>query len=191
MRPGTQEQDQQKRLGGGMIAAMWLLLIALMVFLFSGILEKQTNPNQQVNSVTTARGVAEVTLLRNKFGHYITNGFINGLPVTFMLDTGASDVSIPESVARRLQLRKGYPNQYSTANGVITAWTTKLDDVAIGDIHLHQVRASINPAMDDDKILLGMSFLKQIEFTQRGDELILRQYPQQSAREEVNPDAVL
>jgi len=170
-------QQQQKRIGGGMIAAMWLVLLALLVFLLNGVLEKQSNPNQQVNSFTTSQGVAEVTLLRNKFGHYVTSGFINGQPVTLMLDTGASDVSIPESLASRLGLKKGYPSQYSTANGIITAWSTELDDVAIGNIHLRHVRASINPNMNDDKILLGMSFLKQIEFTQRGDELILRQYP--------------
>jgi aspartyl protease family protein len=45
----------------------------------------------------------------------------------------------------------------------------------IGDIKLTNVSAHINPSMDFDEILLGMSALKQIEFTQRGDTLILRQ----------------
>ncbi|HSJ49577.1 MAG TPA: retroviral-like aspartic protease family protein, partial [Gammaproteobacteria bacterium] len=54
---------------------------------------------------------------------------------------------------------------------------TRLDELRIGDIVLRDVRASINPAVDDIGILLGMSVLKQLEFTQRGDILILRQHP--------------
>jgi aspartyl protease family protein len=53
-----------------------------------------------------------------------------------------------------------------------------LDRVAVDGIELENVRAIINPNDDTDVILLGMSFLKKIEFTQRGDVLILRQYPQ-------------
>jgi aspartyl protease family protein len=50
-----------------------------------------------------------------------------------------------------------------------------LDSVSVGDIELRGVRAGITPGLKTDEVLLGMSFLKHIEFTQRGDMLILRQ----------------
>jgi aspartyl protease family protein len=63
-----------------------------------------------------------------------------------------------------------------TANGTIPVYLTTLDRIQIGKIVLYDVRASINPYMDEDEILLGMSFLRHLEFSQRDDQLILRQY---------------
>jgi aspartyl protease family protein len=51
-----------------------------------------------------------------------------------------------------------------------------LDQVGVGGIVLHDVHAGITPGLQMDQVLLGMSFLKHIEFTQRGERLILRQY---------------
>jgi aspartyl protease family protein len=50
-----------------------------------------------------------------------------------------------------------------------------VETVSLGDIQLHNIRASINPYAPDDDVLLGMSFLKELEMVQRGDVLILRQ----------------
>jgi aspartyl protease family protein len=58
----------------------------------------------------------------------------------------------------------------------VTVFDTQLDQLSIGDITLKNVNASINPSMDMGEILLGMSALKEIEFTQRGDQLTLKQY---------------
>ncbi len=118
-----------------------------------------------------------MVLQRNRKGHYVSSGYINGEPVTFMLDTGASDISIPASVADRLGLKRGAPLYFNTANGTVMGYSTFLDSVSIGDITLRNVRASINPNVKDMDILMGMSFLKHVEFTQRGDTLTLRQYP--------------
>ncbi|MDH3343503.1 MAG: retroviral-like aspartic protease family protein, partial [Gammaproteobacteria bacterium] len=81
-------------------------------------------------------------------------------------------------IADQLQLQRGVAIQVLTANGEVTGYVSKLDSVAVDGIELKEVRAIINPGDDSDVILLGMSFLKKIEFTQRGDVLILRQYPQ-------------
>ena len=91
-----------------------------------------------------------------------------------MLDTGASDVAIPAELAQELGLERGAPVQYQTANGVVTAYRTVIDSVSIGPMIIRNVAASINPGMRDMEILLGMSVLKHVEFTQRGDILILR-----------------
>ncbi|HEX9803629.1 MAG TPA: TIGR02281 family clan AA aspartic protease [Gammaproteobacteria bacterium] len=164
-------------LGRAMLLGGWLLGLLLLAYLFNGLLEQQRNPNRSIQTVTSGSGLREVVLQRNRHGHYLASGSINSEAVEFLLDTGASDVSIPESVARRLGLQRGAPIVYATANGPITAYHTRLSSLALGGIELHEVRASINPHMDGDTILLGMSFLKHLEFTQRGDTLIIRQYP--------------
>lgn len=159
-----------------MVFAGWVLFLGLLTLFFNNWLERQYNPNVQVVSEST-RGVIEVVLERNRMGHYLANGEINGLPVTFLLDTGATDVSVPESIAEQLGLERGAPRRYETANGTIVTHATRLRSVSIGDIVRHDVRAHINPGMRQDEVLLGMSFLKHLEMVQRGNQLTLRQLP--------------
>jgi aspartyl protease family protein len=87
-------------------------------------------------------------------------------------------VAIPAHLAKTLDLEKGHRHQVMTANGVTYAFNTQVNRLTIGDIILQDIRASINPSMTGNEILLGMSALKEIEFTQKGDQLILRQYAQ-------------
>jgi aspartyl protease family protein len=108
----------------------------------------------------------------------VSSGQINGVPVTFLLDTGATDVAIPSSVAREASLEPGFATLASTANGVITVYSTEVDELTLGNIYLHNIAASITPSLGGDTILLGMSALKQVEFTQRGSTLTLRQLPE-------------
>ncbi|RFA31165.1 aspartyl protease [Alkalilimnicola ehrlichii] len=169
-------QSNAKRAGTMMFIAMWILVLLLLTGGFNYWLEGQQNPNRNPGGETLVDGTREVTLQRNRYGHYIATGRINGEAVTFMLDTGASDISIPGRIAERLGLERGAPQQYRTAAGIITGYRTQLEQVELGPIALEDVRASINPHMDADEILLGMSFLKHLEFTQRGDRLTLRQY---------------
>jgi aspartyl protease family protein len=115
-------------------------------------------------------------LTSNHQHHYVAPGFINNQPVIFMLDTGASDVVIPQPLARRLGLKARGSSLAQTANGVITVHGTLLDSLQLGPITLHNVRASINPAMRDQEILLGMSALRQLEFSQRDGQLTIRQH---------------
>lgn len=160
-----------------MIIAAWVLLLVLLTWFFNDRLEKQRNPNMQVMNSTTEDGTATVRLERNRYGHYIASGFINDRPVEFMLDTGASDVSIPLKVAEELGLEKGGLVTYQTANGTIRAWQTVVDEIRLGGLRVGPVRASINPHMTDSGILLGMSFLKHLDFSQQGNTLTLN-YPQ-------------
>lgn len=164
-----------QKMGKGMIIASWVLILTLLTLFFQTFLDKQNNPNQQVITHETSEYL-EVILQRNRSGHYVASGHINRHPVVFFLDTGATTVSIPENVANTIGLQKGRPMLASTANGTITTYDTRLNSVGIGDIELSNVRAGINPHMGGNDVLLGMSFLKHLEFTQRGDTLILRQY---------------
>jgi aspartyl protease family protein len=131
----------------------------------------QVNPNPSA-SMPVAGG--EVTLLRNRSGHYVADGTINGTGVTFMLDTGATQVALPMRSARALGLALGEAVQLRTANGDTVGYRTRLDSVRLGPIELRGVAAVATDGMDGDVVLLGMSFLKQVEFAQRGDRLTLR-----------------
>lgn len=163
-------------MGKGMTFAAWLIVLVLLTLFFENKLEQQRNPNQAVYSRINDAGIQEVVLKRNRFGHYVTTGTVNNRTVEFLLDTGATDVAIPGALANRLGLKRGAPVQYQTANGVVTAYRTLLDSVSIGPLVIRQVPASINPGLQEMGILLGMSVLKHVEFTQRGDTLILRPY---------------
>lgn len=163
-------------LGKGMMLIAFLLVLFLLSLFFQDLIDKKQNPNQNLQT-TTKEGYREVVLTRNAQGHYIALGTLNGKAVTFLLDTGATTVSIPASIAQQLGLKRGSPVQTSTANGIITTYATEINQISLGEIQLSEVRASINPAMHgDDEILLGMSFLKHLEFSQRGNQLTLRQH---------------
>ncbi|MGD8999895.1 MAG: TIGR02281 family clan AA aspartic protease [Granulosicoccaceae bacterium] len=167
------EQDFTRRIGKRFVLLAWLLVFGLLVWLFAGIEKSQRNPNTEPTSARDHNGQYSVVLKRNRFGHYVTTGHINGTEVTFLLDTGASDVSIPAPLADQLGLQRGPEQLYSTANGLITGYLTRVNSIRIGNIELRDVQASINPNNTDNEILLGMSFLRRLNFTQRGDQLIL------------------
>jgi len=171
----SQQQDikQTKGMGKGMLAIAMIVSLGLLTMMFQGAIEKQANPNQKVKSKTNATGQVEVILKRNRAGHYVSAGTINGNEVVFLLDTGATNVAIGETTARKLALKPGRAVQVSTANGITTGHQTMIDHLSIGQIILYNVRAIITPNLSE--ILLGMSALKQIEFTQKGNTLVLKQ----------------
>ncbi len=171
------QKSPGKSIGKGMLIVSFSLgLMALTIF-FDGVLQSQSNPNSEPKFNETDNGIREVVLQRNRQGHYVANGTINGVPVTFLLDTGATDVAIPAAIARKAGLKQGYISQAATANGIIQVYSTTLDELQLGNIRLHDIKASITPSMGGETILLGMSALKQVEFTQRGSNLTLRQIP--------------
>lgn len=175
--PDRTEEAESRRMGLWMVIAMWLIVLWLLASYFDFWFEKQHNPNQNFAGTITSTGIKEVMLQRNRKGHYVSSGFINDQQVVFMLDTGATDISIPQHIADELGLKRGPRILFQTAAGKSWGYSTVLDSVAIGNIELNNVRASINPNVSDLDILLGMSFLKHLEFTQKGDTLTLRQYP--------------
>lgn len=164
-------------MGFGMQVMAWIALLALLTLHFGDVLERQRNPNRSVSTAIGDDGIREVVLRRNRMGHYVTTGAINGEPVVFLLDTGATGVAIPAHIAERLDLPRGRSFITNTANGQSRSYQTRLREVGIGDIRLGNVDAAIAPGLQMGEVLLGMSFLKYIEFTQRGNTLTLRQYP--------------
>lgn len=171
-----QQPPPGKTFGKGMWIAFWLIGLVMLTLLFARQEENWLNPNQAPEYRVTAEGAQEVMLTRNRQGHYVVSGSINGKSADFLLDTGATDVVVSGNLAQKFGLKRGRPSIAATANGNVTVYSTRIEQLSIGNITLVQVNASINPGMDDF-ILLGMSALKQIELTQRGDTLTLRYFP--------------
>ncbi len=163
-----------KRAGRLMLIIAWAAALFLATRFFGDWEQRQENPNTTVTS-EHGDGFVEVQLVSNRQGHFVMTGQINARPVEFMLDTGATNVAIPEDVAEKLRLERGARVQVSTANGRTEAFRTTLERLRIGDIVLNNVRALVVPGLDGDQVLLGMSAINQLEFTQRGGTLLLRQ----------------
>lgn len=158
-----------------MVTAAFVLALVLLTALFARQLERQRNPNSRPGGVLGNDGVAEVRLKANRQGHYIATGRLNELEVVFLLDTGATTIAVPESIARRAGLKRGQPLNVSTAAGLSRAYYTRIDAAHLGPIQLEGLVATIVPAMEGDEVLLGMNFLGALDFSQRGDTLVLRQ----------------
>ncbi|WP_261844461.1 retropepsin-like aspartic protease family protein [Aliamphritea ceti] len=167
------QQDAPRRgLAKSFFYLSWICLLGVLYLLFDNVLESQYNPNKELHSQQQAG--KSVVLTRNRQGHYVAPGLINQQPVIFLLDTGATNVSIPESLADKIGLQGQAWGKVQTANGTIDIQITTLDSISLGSITQSNVRANINPYMDDETVLLGMSFLKHLELTQRGDTLTLK-----------------
>ena len=170
-------KNSSRATGKGMLILSFAIGLILLTVVFDDLLQARFNPNRSPQSIELVSGVREVTLQRNQQGHYIANGTINDVPVTFLVDTGATDVAIPENIARKANLKKGNARLAATANGSVNVYSTELNSLTLGNISLQNVAASITPTMFSDTILLGMSALSEIDFSQVGATLTLRQIP--------------
>lgn len=167
-----------KRIGKWFSISAWVIVLGFLTLFFNRTLDEQRNPNQRIEGSLTENGIKEIRLERNRAGHYVATGSINGHPVEFLVDTGATDVAIPAHLAEKLKLKTLRAIIYETANGPVRGFTTRIEKLSLGNVSVSQLRGGINPGMTNSYVLLGMSFLRQVEFTQRGDTLIIRQYPE-------------
>jgi len=127
-------------------------------------------------------GPNTVVLSESRDGGYQVVGQVNGQPVTFVVDTGASDVVLSPADAQRLGIDLSglkFNRHYETANGAGLGADWRADSVAVGPIHLEDLPVSVNQA-PMTRSLLGMTFLRRLaSFEFKGDQLILRGQPRQ------------
>ncbi|HCS42436.1 MAG TPA: TIGR02281 family clan AA aspartic protease [Pseudomonas sp.] len=168
------QQPPGKRIGRVLMVLAWCAALFLATRFFGQWEQRQQNPNAVV-STEQGEGFIEVKLASNNQGHFVASGQINGQPVDFMLDTGATDVAIPGGMAERLKLEKGFGVTLSTASGRAEGYRTRIERLQLGDIVLRDVRALVVPGLEGNQVLLGMSALNKLEFTQRGGTMLLRQ----------------
>jgi aspartyl protease family protein len=122
------------------------------------------------------KGKGSVVLYPDRGGHFFADGQINGTRVRFLVDTGASTVTMNGLVAKRVGLdyrrtgRAGYSN---TAAGVVPKYQVKLDKVQVGDITLYNVDGGVIEDMTTTEVLLGMSFLGQFDMKRDSEKMEL------------------
>jgi aspartyl protease family protein len=128
----------------------------------------------QVSAAAPASSGGRVTLTADARGHFETIGTINGATVRFLVDTGASMISMGIDDARRVGINylKGEKGFSNTANGVAPVYRVKLDTVKVGDIMLNGVDGLVHEG-GMPFVLLGMSFLNRLEMNRQGDTLTL------------------
>lgn len=129
--------------------------------------------NVMLRPAVETRATAVITA--DAAGHFLANGSINGMTVRFIVDTGASLVSIGASEARRLGIDAGSaPSGVAqTANGLTQVSRVRLKTVKVGEIVLNDVEAVVH-AQDMPVVLLGMSFLNRMEMQRNGDTMTLK-----------------
>jgi aspartyl protease family protein len=123
---------------------------------------------------TGGPGRQTVVLGADPAGHFFTEGMINGTPVRFVVDTGATLIALPGRDAARLGIdyRKGARGTVSTANGPTTVYQVKLDRVKLGGIELTSVDGVVIE-QGLDVALLGMSFLNRVDMRREGQTMTL------------------
>ena len=118
-------------------------------------------------------GVSEISVPVARDGHYYLEGAVNGQPLRFMVDTGASYVSVGAGFARSAGLPEGIPGYFSTANGTVEGRLVKNQRVRADLFEVSGLTVAVMPAAGEQG-LLGQNFLRNFEILQINGTLVLR-----------------
>jgi aspartyl protease family protein len=158
-------------------SAVWFGLIAAGFF----IADQFTAPAPVV-ARGPADGAREIAVPVSRDGHYYLDGAINGVPLKFMIDTGASYVSVGADFARSARLPKGVPGTFRTANGTVEGEIVKNQEVKADAFRVTGLSVAVTPAQGRVG-LLGQNFLRRFDVSQSDGVLRLRLPGGATARE--------
>jgi aspartyl protease family protein len=129
---------------------------------------------QVTAGAASGAGATQIVLSAGTGGHFWTMGAINGRAVEFIVDTGATNVSISRELAERLgvDLKTAQRGVATTANGQVMAWRVMLDSVRVGEVQVYNVAATVMP-VPMSQVLLGNSFLSRFQMTRENDTMVL------------------
>ena len=117
-----------------------------------------------------------ITLSETRNGMFAVNAKVNGVALPFLVDTGATTISMDAALAEQagIAFRTGRPGLSHTANGAVKSWGVKLDSITVGPITLYGIDATVREGPGTGGIgLLGMSFLNRVEMKREGESLTL------------------
>lgn len=120
-----------------------------------------------------SEGAQEIAIPASRDGHYYLDGTINGVPLKFMIDTGATYVSVGAEFARAARLPKGIPGYFSTANGTVEGEIVKNLDVEADAFRISGLSVAVTPSQGEVG-LLGQNFLRRFEVSQSAGVMRLR-----------------
>ena len=152
----------------GLIPMMifWCVVMGLLYLLMTHYLK----PKQ-----AQVRSNGDLVIERSSDGHFYTLGTVNGQEVKFMVDTGASLVSVSDAFAQQVGLSGGRPTTFNTANGSRTGRVVEGVTIAIGPVRVSNVRVGVGLQMgDDNEALLGQSFLSKFDITMGKNQMVLQ-----------------
>lgn len=125
-------------------------------------------------AVVSANG--DLLIPRARDGHFYVQGMVNGRSVKFLIDTGASLVTVSEQFARQALLPRGEPTTFSTANGDLRGRIVSGVPVSVGPVEVSNVRIGVGLVgqAEEDAALLGQSFLSNFDVLLKKDQMVLR-----------------
>ena len=153
--------------------AAWVIILGILALGYS-IWSGSGRIGQELNPSMGQVANGGISFPATLGGHYVLRVKVNGEPVTFVLDTGASDVILTEQDARQVGIdpdRLNYSQPYDTANGRTWGARVRLSEMSLGPIYLENVRASVI-RRGLDQSLLGMSFLERLSAYQVKDNVL-------------------
>lgn len=130
---------------------------------------------QGISIAGSGGGAQMATLYANKEGHFFGDGSINGAPVKFLVDTGATSIALSSDEARRIGLVyiNGNSGLAQTASGSVKAYQVTLNSLKIGGITMYQVDAVVLEGSSPPFVLLGMTALNRMDMQRNGIALTL------------------
>lgn len=152
---------------GHIVALTIWIIISTAIYLYFDARQK---PTIAVASADLASG--QIIIPRSIDGHYYVRGAINGHPVDFMVDTGASIVSISHDIALSTGLPGGIPANFLTANGTVMGRIVSGQTIEAGGIVVEDLNIGIG--VGGNIALLGQNFLRKVDVLQSGDKMVLR-----------------
>ena len=147
--------------------ALWTVIAIFCIMLYSFRFEFEGIKNRFIGalnpSYVQSNNSGQIIISKSQGNHFFANVKINGQNIRFMIDTGASDMSLTLADARKIGINPQeliFNKPYQTANGIIYGATVNLDNIEFGPLNLRNFRASVNKS-NMGTSLLGMSFLRK------------------------------
>lgn len=148
------------------ILLFWLAIMGVLYAVMNRVLKPPA---------LTVASTGELMIPRARDGHFYARGAIQGKPVTFLVDTGASLVVVSQEFAHAAGMARGEPTTFRTANGELQGRIVSGVTVSVGPASVSGTRVGVGlVGPDPDVALLGQSFLSKFEIVLSGDNMILR-----------------
>jgi aspartyl protease family protein len=160
--------------------AAWVMIFAAAFIVFTLRDDFKALWNRMVletrGGIVQEQAGEELRIRQSPDGHFWVNAELNGAPVRFLIDSGATTTSVSRQVAERAGVRmsRGFPAMVQTANGIVAVQRGRADRLSVGTIQRTDVAVHVSEAFGDMNVI-GMNFLSSLKsWSVEGRTLILK-----------------